>query len=73
MGASLVSTFHDNYEECDIHPRGCKVVPVDIQDLMDQGVLQVCGLAKNEEVSVIEPCFCLPKLVEITYQIRDNV
>lgn len=73
MGVDLVSTFHDNCEECVIHPKGCKMVQTDIQDLMDQGVLKVCGFVKNEEVSVIETYFNFPKPVEITYQIRDVV
>lgn len=33
--AGLVSTCHDNCEECAIHPRGCKLVRVDIQNLVD--------------------------------------
>ena len=36
-----------------------------IQDLMNHGVLQISSVAKNEDVSVIEPCFNLPKPVEI--------
>jgi hypothetical protein len=39
VGASLIDTCHDNCEECVVHPRGCKVVQTDIQNLMDQGVL----------------------------------
>lgn len=50
VGASLVSTSHDNCKDCVIHPRGCKMVRAEIQDLMDQGMFQVSGLAKNEEV-----------------------
>lgn len=73
MGGGLVSTCHDNCEECTIPPRGCKLVRVDVQNLMDQGVLQVCGLATNEEVSVIEPCFNLPEPVEIIYQRKDII
>ncbi|XP_050916569.1 uncharacterized protein LOC127131696 [Lathyrus oleraceus] len=68
VGASLIDAYHNNCEECALYPRGCKVVRTDIQNLMDQGVLQVCGPATNEEISVIEPFFNLQESVEITYQ-----
>lgn len=55
VGAGLVDTCHDNCEECAIYPRGCKLVEADIQNLIDQCVLQVCGPTINEEISVIEP------------------
>lgn len=45
----------------------------DIQDLMNQGILQVSGLAKNKEVSVIELYFNFPELVKIPYRRRDVV
>lgn len=41
--------------------------------MMNQGVLQVNGFAKNEDVSIIEPCFNFPESVEITYQRREVV
>ncbi|XP_050916535.1 uncharacterized protein LOC127131664 [Lathyrus oleraceus] len=72
-GASLIDTCHDDCEECVIHPRGCKVVRNDIQNLMDQGVLQICGPMTNEEVLVIEPVFNLPEPFEITYHRKDVV
>lgn len=40
----------------------------DIQSLVNQGVLQVNSLVKNEEVSIIEPCFDLSNPIEIPYQ-----
>ncbi|XP_050875374.1 uncharacterized protein LOC127079000 [Lathyrus oleraceus] len=64
VGARLIDTCHDNCEECVVHPRGCKVVQTDIQNLMDQGVLQICGPTTSEEVSVIEPVFNLPEPFE---------
>lgn len=60
-------------EECSIHLRGCEIVQDDIQDLMNQGVLQVNVLAKNNEVLVIEPCINLPDHMGIRYQISDIV
>ncbi|XP_050878147.1 uncharacterized protein LOC127081963 [Lathyrus oleraceus] len=59
VGDSLSDTCHENCEECAVYPRGC--------------VLQVCGPATNEEISVIEPFFNLPEPVEITYQRKDVV
>ncbi|XP_050890371.1 uncharacterized protein LOC127095771 [Lathyrus oleraceus] len=44
-----------------------------IQDLMNKGVLHISSVAKNEDVSVIEPCFNLPELVEIPYYSRRMV
>jgi hypothetical protein len=73
VGASMIDTYHDNCDECAIYPRGFKLVRADIKNLMDQGVLQVCGPATNEEVSVIEPFFNLPEPIEITYQRKDVV
>lgn len=73
VGASLIDACHSNCEECVVYPRECKVVRTDIQNLMDQGVLQVCGPVINEEISVIEPFFNLPKPVEISYQRKDVV
>jgi hypothetical protein len=73
VGDRLIDTCHDNCEECVVHPRGCKVVQNDIQNLMDQGVLQICGPTTNEEVSVIEPVFNIPEPFEVTYHRRDVV
>lgn len=73
LGDSFVSTCHDNYEECSIHIRGCKMVQAYIWNFIDHCLLQVCGLAKNEDVSVIEPSFNLPETVEITYRRRDVI
>ncbi|XP_050915683.1 uncharacterized protein LOC127130762 [Lathyrus oleraceus] len=70
---NLIDTCHDNCEECVVYPRGCKLVRADIQNLMDQGVLQVCDPTTKEEISVIEPFFNLPEPVEITYQRRDVI
>ncbi|XP_050878639.1 uncharacterized protein LOC127082445 [Lathyrus oleraceus] len=73
VGDSLIDTCHNNCEECVVCPRGCKVVRTDIQNLMNQGVLQVCSPTTNEEISGIEPFFNLPEPVEITYQGKDVV
>lgn len=50
VSVSLIDTCYDNREECVVYPRGCKLVWADIQNLMDQGVLQVCGPETNKEI-----------------------
>ncbi|XP_050909226.1 uncharacterized protein LOC127123003 [Lathyrus oleraceus] len=71
--ARLIDTCHDSCEDCAIQPKGCKVVRNDIQNLMNQGVLQISGPAMNEEVSVIEPVFNIPEPLEVIYHRRDDV
>ncbi|XP_050916156.1 uncharacterized protein LOC127131270, partial [Lathyrus oleraceus] len=71
--ARLIDTCHDSCEECAIQPKGCKVVRNDIQNLMNQGILQICGPTTNEEISVIEPVFNIPEPFEVTYHRRDVV
>ncbi|XP_050875865.1 uncharacterized protein LOC127079525, partial [Lathyrus oleraceus] len=71
--ARLIDACHDSCEECAIQPKGCKVVRNDIQNLMNQGVLQISGPAINEEVSVIEPVFNIPEPFEVTYHRREVV
>lgn len=66
--AFLINKCHVDCEEYDFHPRGCKVVQNDIQNLMNQGILQVSSLVKNEQLVVIGPCFNLREPVEIPYQ-----
>ncbi|XP_050877528.1 uncharacterized protein LOC127081300 [Lathyrus oleraceus] len=68
--AGLVNVDHNNCEECATHPKGCQVVRDNIQNLMDEGVLQISSAVKNEDVLVIEPCFNLPEPVEIPYYSR---
>lgn len=71
--ASLINAWYIKCEECVINPRGCKVVQNDSKILVNQGILQVNSLVKNEEVSVIEHCFNISDHVEIPYQTVDVV
>ncbi|XP_050909473.1 protein NSP-INTERACTING KINASE 3 [Lathyrus oleraceus] len=68
--AGLINVNHENCEECATHPKGCQVVRDNIQGLMDEGMLQISSVVKNEDVLVIEPCFNLPEPVEIPYYSR---
>ncbi|XP_050877333.1 uncharacterized protein LOC127081091 [Lathyrus oleraceus] len=65
--AGLINVNHENCEECVTHPKGCQMVRDNIQSLMDEGMLQISSVVKNEDVLVIEPCFNLPEPVEIPY------
>ena len=49
-----------------IDPKGCEMVRKDIQELINQGVLQVSIHMKKNEVEVIEPIFNLPELSTTT-------
>lgn len=69
----LVSACHKYCEECAIHLGGCEMVRKDVQDLMNQGVLQVSSLVRRDEVVVIETFFNLAEPVEITYRRKDIV
>ncbi|XP_050889366.1 uncharacterized protein LOC127094592 [Lathyrus oleraceus] len=69
----LINDCHDSCEECAMHPRGFQMVCDNIQDLMNKGVLQISSAARNKVVSVIEPCFNLPKTVEIPYYSKTSV
>ncbi|XP_050893132.1 uncharacterized protein LOC127098556 [Lathyrus oleraceus] len=60
--AGLLKNYHKSCEECTIGPKGCEMVRKDIQELINQGVLQVSGRMKKNEVAVIEPIFNLPEL-----------
>ncbi|XP_050897670.1 uncharacterized protein LOC127104530 [Lathyrus oleraceus] len=68
--AGLIDVCHDSCEKCATHLKGFQMVRDNIQDLMNQGVLQISSIAKNEDVSVIEPCFNLSEPVEIPYYSR---
>ncbi|GAU44995.1 hypothetical protein TSUD_184960 [Trifolium subterraneum] len=68
----LIKGTHNNCEECALSPRGCQVVRKEVQELMNQGVLQISRAKKMAEVSVIEPHFesnkGIPRSVEVLYQ-----
>lgn len=51
----LINACHVSYEECPIHPRGCKTVQYDIQNHMNKDVLRVSSLVKKENVVVVDP------------------
>ncbi|XP_050898173.1 uncharacterized protein LOC127105048 [Lathyrus oleraceus] len=64
--AGLLKNCHKSCEEYTIGPKGCEMVRKDIQELINQGVLQVSGRMKKNEVAVIEPIFNLPELSTTT-------
>lgn len=63
-----VGILKQDHEMCSVclrDPKGCLGVQKDIQMLISNGVLQVSGNKKNDEVSVIVPIFNMPKAFEI--------
>lgn len=64
--AGLLKNCHKSCEECTIGPKGYEMVRKDIQELINQGVLQVSVSMKKNEVAVIEPIFNLPELSTTT-------
>ncbi|KAI5406174.1 hypothetical protein KIW84_052786 [Lathyrus oleraceus] len=63
-----VGILKQDHEKCSIclrYPKGYFDVRKDIQMLISNGVLQVSGKKKNDEVSVIVPIFNKPKDFEI--------
>ncbi|WJX68053.1 hypothetical protein P8452_52464 [Trifolium repens] len=72
----LIKGAYDNCEECALSSKGCQVVKKQVQELINQGILQINRARKMEDVSVIEPHFesnkGIPKPVEILYQRRDD-
>jgi hypothetical protein len=71
----LIKETHDNCEECALSPKGCQVVKKQMQELINQGILQISRARKLEDVSVIEPYFennkGVSKPVEIIYKKED--
>jgi hypothetical protein len=71
----LIKKTHDNCEECALSPKGCQVVKEQVQELMNQGILQISRARKIEDVLVVEPHFEnnkeVLKPVEVLYQKRD--
>jgi hypothetical protein len=72
----LIEGTHDNCEECALSPKGCQMVKKQVQELMNQGILQISRARKMEDVLVIEPHFesnkGVSKPVEIIYKKGDT-
>jgi hypothetical protein len=59
---------HDGCVICSVSPRGCVVVKRDIQQLMDEGMIQIVQSRHvDDNVNVIVPVFKTPKRVVIQY------
>ncbi|KAI5430620.1 hypothetical protein KIW84_034999 [Lathyrus oleraceus] len=63
----ILKQDHEELFICLRDPNGCFNVQKDIQMLISNGVLQVSGKKKNDEVSVIVPIFNKPEAFEIFY------
>lgn len=69
---------HQNCSVCSVNARGCKKVQDDLQEVLDQGLIQVSRkinppVSQEREVNVIIPCFNIPEPVEIAYHPREPV
>ena len=49
---------HDGCAVCSVNPRGCEIVKRDIQQLMDEGMIQIVQSRHvDDDVNVIVPIF----------------
>ena len=65
---------HDGCAICSVNPRGCVVVKIDIQRLMDEGMIQIFqSRYLGDDVNVIVPVFKTPERVVIQFDSSKNV
>ncbi|KAI5442582.1 hypothetical protein KIW84_011578 [Lathyrus oleraceus] len=58
---------HDSCRVCIVNERGCRQVRKDIQEMLDQGVIEILQNRDEDEVNVISPIFKIPEPVVIRY------
>ncbi|KAI5430419.1 hypothetical protein KIW84_034846 [Lathyrus oleraceus] len=58
---------HDRCQVCTINERGCRQVRKDIQEMLDQGMIEILQNRNEDEVDVITPVFKIPDPVVIKY------
>jgi hypothetical protein len=51
---------HDRCQVCTINERGCRQVRKDIQEMLDQGMIEILQNCNEDEVDVISPVFRIP-------------
>ncbi|KAI5395482.1 hypothetical protein KIW84_061886 [Lathyrus oleraceus] len=66
-GYSHYEHDHDNFRVCTVNERGCRQVRKDIQEMLDQGVIEILQNRDEDEVNVISPVFRLPEPVVVRY------
>ncbi|KAI5419822.1 hypothetical protein KIW84_043832 [Lathyrus oleraceus] len=70
--AGIIKKNHEKCSVCLRYSKGCFDMHKDIQMLISNGVLQVSGKKKNDEVSVIVPVFNKPNSFEIFCPPRES-
>ncbi|KAI5394883.1 hypothetical protein KIW84_061490 [Lathyrus oleraceus] len=59
---------HDRCRVCTVNQRGCRQVRKDIQEMLDEGVIEILqNRDADDEVNVISPVFRIPEPVVIRY------
>ncbi|KAI5418818.1 hypothetical protein KIW84_043157 [Lathyrus oleraceus] len=66
-GYSHYEHDHDRCRVCTVNERGCRQVRKDIQDMLDQGVIEMLQNRDEDEVNVISPVFRIPEPVVVRY------
>ncbi|XP_058774539.1 uncharacterized protein LOC131648830 [Vicia villosa] len=64
------SHYEDNHASCiicSIDSRGCYIVRKDLQEMLDQGLIEILRDRDKDDVNVIEPYFEILESVEIGY------
>ncbi|XP_050913604.1 uncharacterized protein LOC127128392 [Lathyrus oleraceus] len=58
---------HDRCHECTVNERGCRKIRKDIQEMIDQGMIEILQNHNKDEVDVITLVFKIPDPVLIKY------
>ncbi|KAI5385363.1 hypothetical protein KIW84_072096 [Lathyrus oleraceus] len=58
---------HDRCHECTVNERGCRKIRKDIQEMLDQGMIEILQNRDEDEVDVITRVFNIPDPVVIKY------
>ncbi|KAI5412787.1 hypothetical protein KIW84_057421 [Lathyrus oleraceus] len=67
-GYSHYEHDHDSCRVCTVNERGCRQVRKDIQEMLDQGVIEILqNRDEDDEVNVISPVFRIPEPVVVRY------
>ncbi|XP_058749649.1 uncharacterized protein LOC131622626 [Vicia villosa] len=52
---------------CSVNSRGCSVLRRDLQEMLDQGLIEILRDRDEDDVNMIDPCFEIPESAEIEY------
>ncbi|KAI5413517.1 hypothetical protein KIW84_057912 [Lathyrus oleraceus] len=66
-GYSHYEHDHDRCQVCTINERGCRQVRKDIQEMLDQGMIEILQNCNEDEVDVISLVFRIPEPVVVKY------